>query len=928
MARIGRGGRSHPQRTPGAPTLSAAAGIEQVTLSWTTPTVGTGATLAYGLYRDNVGIAIIAAGNNTYPDTGLTGNTTYQYKILAANAVGNGPYSATVSATPTAVVVVPPPTVGQPTVPANTVAGLASSRVIGYGDQGWLFNGRSSWADYDSHGWDGFQFTLGHMPMGSAGPTYPYLKPSLATAAEGGPGGSFIPQYALQTGNGGGGGMAEAASRGWEVYAKSYFRDNRTQGGGRPDTDRAPFVNWYDDTIWAKVTAILRQYAQALAFLGMDGWGWDMEIGNGYSWYATGYTDAQYNIYGGPPGTSTVGPPERRHYLGNTHTTAENHAIAKARSLQIHRAMWEEFPAMNLQFYWSSEPMFPSGFCDIVQNVVNGFPNPNNLKTMEDWLEGAVEAHRVTGATGRIIATDANLFRLPQLSTQHRTAYQINNFGPRAYYSQKMSAANWLRYCNYLDLGPLTWHGGDYPAGGYQPLTDSAWSTDIDAARSYAEGIYHFEYTGPQEGWPEGPTGTGTLYSTPAAISALQAASSATPVISTTLPSLVGPAGTGGPTVTLSGGAATITCRAAHVYGVRYVKVYRGSTFSASNPEASVLGAMRMTWNQAGGTRQTNYDNSFQQCTFTTAAGFAAGDWLVLEVCSAKNDKRWTTVQVPGAVSPTRYFADSSPWNSQQGTGLTYTALPIFAAPHAIFPTSTDYSVEIVRTAAQHPMTTITAIQPSWGYPEGTIQLRIPPGTTAATGTDAHIVILDDVGDAVLPAGVTKQSNAYYDFWIYLPTGSTTANVSAWGTGNRVTGSGWANPTTLLGAGVRGGASALLGGCVLPGEMLNGIPHALALGFPAGSVPCPAAGYVSPAIGGDGSCEGRRFFIPQATAMPSGLSARGVNLFNCLKQYGAFSADTVGGGDAVLYFQRGTSSAEFPTGPDLNAITPLIRLAT
>lgn len=97
--------------TPGAPgNLQATAQTaNSVTLSWTTaytPANGGGVT-GYSLEsKTGSGTYSVVASPRydatTYTVTGLTPNTTYTFRLRAANAFGTGPYSSEVSATTSA----------------------------------------------------------------------------------------------------------------------------------------------------------------------------------------------------------------------------------------------------------------------------------------------------------------------------------------------------------------------------------------------------------------------------------------------------------------------------------------------------------------------------------------------------------------------------------------------------------------------------------------------------------------------------------------------------------------------------------------------------------------------------------------------------------------------------------------------------------
>ncbi len=92
-----------PTNPPAAPTgLSATVGNGRVTLAWNPVAFATG----YNVKRATAGggpYSVIASNRvlTTYDDVSFTPGTTYYYRVSALNALGEGPDSATVSATPT-----------------------------------------------------------------------------------------------------------------------------------------------------------------------------------------------------------------------------------------------------------------------------------------------------------------------------------------------------------------------------------------------------------------------------------------------------------------------------------------------------------------------------------------------------------------------------------------------------------------------------------------------------------------------------------------------------------------------------------------------------------------------------------------------------------------------------------------------------------
>jgi hypothetical protein len=107
----GEGARSNeasatPRTVPGQPIgLTAVAGNGEVTLSWTAPAEdGGSAVTGYEVYRGTFSgqLTLLATIGDvlTYLDTGLTNSQVYYYMASAVSAVGKGPASPVVSATP------------------------------------------------------------------------------------------------------------------------------------------------------------------------------------------------------------------------------------------------------------------------------------------------------------------------------------------------------------------------------------------------------------------------------------------------------------------------------------------------------------------------------------------------------------------------------------------------------------------------------------------------------------------------------------------------------------------------------------------------------------------------------------------------------------------------------------------------------------
>ncbi|MFA5860691.1 MAG: right-handed parallel beta-helix repeat-containing protein, partial [Candidatus Thermoplasmatota archaeon] len=114
-----------PATTPGAPTrLSARGGAANVTLDWQAPADRGGLPItSYRVYRgpDAGNLTLLATLDNvlTYLDTGLVNGQSYQYAIDVSNALGHGPRTTSVGATPLAF----------PSVPSNLTLLAGDTRV-------------------------------------------------------------------------------------------------------------------------------------------------------------------------------------------------------------------------------------------------------------------------------------------------------------------------------------------------------------------------------------------------------------------------------------------------------------------------------------------------------------------------------------------------------------------------------------------------------------------------------------------------------------------------------------------------------------------------------------------------------------------------------------------------------------------------------
>lgn len=131
-----------PQNLAGSPV-----GTSRIDLTWSASTDTGGSGLAgYRIYRNGSGTPLATVTGTSYPDTGLTANTTYTYRVSAYDSAGNeSDLSGQVSVTTGDV---PPPDGIAPTIPAGLGATAVSASRIDLGWTGSTDTGGSGLAGY------------------------------------------------------------------------------------------------------------------------------------------------------------------------------------------------------------------------------------------------------------------------------------------------------------------------------------------------------------------------------------------------------------------------------------------------------------------------------------------------------------------------------------------------------------------------------------------------------------------------------------------------------------------------------------------------------------------------------------------------------------------------------------------------------------
>jgi hypothetical protein len=210
------------------------------------------------------------------------------------------------------------------------------------------------------------------------------------------------------------------------------------------------------------------------------------------------------------------------------------------------------------------------------------------------------------------------------------------------------------------------------------------------------------------------------------------------------------------------------------------------------------------------------------------------------------------------------------------------------------------------------------SVPATWGWPAGTVNVRLATGVSGASGTDGEILIVD------------YSTMQVHNFWRFNRTSTTTATAESYARTNVETGSGWGSWSPWQGAGIVVAGSSQLAGLLVQAETDAGeIEHALQLAL---DMTLQKPGPVGEAIASDGSSangmsqEGERFAIPPGVAMPSGLSPLGQKVFRAMQKYGVFNID-IAYGTTILRAQQNAYSAPVIDGlrADVNKLIPLLQ---
>jgi hypothetical protein len=260
-----------------------------------------------------------------------------------------------------------------------------------------------------------------------------------------------------------------------------------------------------------------------------------------------------------------------------------------------------------------------------------------------------------------------------------------------------------------------------------------------------------------------------------------------------------------------------------------------------------------------------------------------------------------------------RPFSATSSWNTPIPPNAVYSKLrwPVGARYGVAWK---SYSPAIFVSSGSDPVVKVSH-PPSWGYPGGVIDIRMPLAANGAAGTDGELLVIDQA--------------VVHNFWQFKRVSPTTATAKSYAAAHAVSGTGWGRAAPFLGAGIVATGSSQLAGLLVQAETDRGeIAHALHLCIER-SLAKP--GHTGDAIHGDGAAangivqEGERLAIPPDTPAPVGLSRLGEKVFRAYQKYGAFVVDVADGVTNLRAQANGYDPETIAAlKADLRKITPLL----
>jgi hypothetical protein len=364
-------------------------------------------------------------------------------------------------------------------------------------------------------------------------------------------------------------------------------------------------------------------------------------------------------------------------YLGNTHSDEENMIRVESWGYQTGKAVFDAMPNCIMLIYnwippggFAFEEVYrPDPTVDQRRYHADDESHPTTLWYQTEafgpkhlwWLGYAKAMADFGGPSARMVNLNAFYYKpVHSAGAIQSAAYKYETQGCIARFSEPtwtdgdnfsiegLRDDQWNKICDRIDFSFFSWAGDDIlNKPGYTHTREPDYSNQLLAMRQFGMGTRRGEYI--YEGTPNNycmidattrddtHNQSNNWYianpSNPPGghLPGMVAAASRRPV-DTTAPSI-----TANEPVQHANGTFTVTGEAFHRDGIRCV---RGSV----HPDrASRVGA-RLTWNQQGGTPQSNFDSAMQDYTLTITA--SPGQHLMLTAVSIHDQEHSTRVQL------------------------------------------------------------------------------------------------------------------------------------------------------------------------------------------------------------------------------------------------------------------------------------------
>ena len=239
---------------------------------------------------------------------------------------------------------------------------------------------------------------------------------------------------------------------------------------------QTPLSEWFDDNAWGtSVLPNIRNLAAGARALGFAGIAFDEEL---------------YGSAKSPQGTWDW------NYPGNTHSEGDVRFAARIRGAQFMQAIVDGFPNVDII---SIHPLFPEGWSELVQQVINGVPNAFKDHMQINFWDGmtSVTGYGAIRFMDHAYTKTSHLYR----STWDTAfTYDLNHMA--AMFSRRLT--NWAYASSRIFWSPFAWiNSGTRPFELARPPEQVAqqlaafhkWGTGGAFANYAFGGLSGFDYT-------------------------------------------------------------------------------------------------------------------------------------------------------------------------------------------------------------------------------------------------------------------------------------------------------------------------------------------------------------------------------------------------------------------------------------------------